>query len=149
MAEDVRGLVVVKENKWVILPRKRSVLERLIDEVEVEAVVIVQEQPVVADLECTGGPCSSREIQASGLYSRGFLGLVRYKAVAALDIDVISLDPPANLATAEDWNSEWGRRSIALRDFPRPANLENVTEAEMLPVRNAIETYIRGVQIYN
>jgi hypothetical protein len=89
-------------------------------------------------LECAGGPCSERYANASGLYTRSFLGLTRYNAVAGFALNVYVLNPPADISRADPLRSMMRMPAIPLGNYPAPANFEQITEAELLPVRDAI-----------
>jgi hypothetical protein len=135
---DVTPLVIGDGEKWKVAPGKENTVRELAERKVLKAVVVVKEARVMTALECAGGPCSEHYANASGLYTRSFLGLTRYKAVAGFALNVYVLNPPADISRADPLRTMMRMPAIPLGNYPTPANFEQITEAELLPVRDAI-----------
>ncbi len=135
---DVAGLLKPSGEKWQIAAGKESTIRRLRDQLRLKALFVLKESRVQTDLECYGGPCSERYASASGLYTRSFFGSTRYNAVAAYQWNVFVLDPLADTASADPLSSMLRMPATPLQKFKDPANFEKLTEAELLPVRDAV-----------
>jgi hypothetical protein len=135
---DVTPLVVADGEKWKVAPGKENTVRDLAERKGLKAVIVVKETRVMTALECAGGPCSERYANASGMYTRSFLGFTRYNAVAAFGLNVYVLDPLADIAKADALRTMMRMPAIPLATYPVPANFEQLTETELLPVRDAI-----------
>lgn len=135
---DVVPLVVADGEKWKLAPGKESLVRELIDRKNLRAAVVLKETRVMTALECSGGPCSERYANASGMYTRSFLGATRYNAVAAFSVSVYVLDPPTDLAKVDPLRTMMRIPAVPLGNYPKPVNFDNITEAEFGPVRDAI-----------
>ena len=135
---DVTPLVVGDGEKWKVAPGKENTVQELANRKGLKAVAVIKEARVMTALECAGGPCSERYANASGLYTRSFLGVTRYHAVAAFALNVYVLNPPADISRADPLRTMMRMPAIALGNYPAPRNFEQITEAEFLPVREAI-----------
>lgn len=134
----ITPLVVNDRGAWRLSPGKDKVYRALLKEKGLKAIVVVKETRVMSALECAGGPCTPRYTEASGLYTRSFLGIDHYIAVAAFDLDVCVLDPLANLAEADPLRSMMSQPVVPLKDFADPKDFKQLTEADLRPVRDAI-----------
>lgn len=135
---EVAGLLKPSGENWQIAAGKESTFQRLRDQLRLKALFVLKESRVMTALECSGGPCSERYANSSGLYTRSFFGSTRYNAVAAYQWNVFVLDPLADAANADSLRSMLRMPAIPLQKFKEPANFENLTEAEFLPVRDAV-----------
>ena len=135
---DVSGLIQGTGEKWQVTSGKEEIMRRLREQLRLKAVLVLKETRVMTALECAGGPCSERYADSSGLYTRSFFGLTRYNAVAAYQWNVFVLDPVADAAKADPLRSMLRFPSTPLSGFKDPADFENLTEAEFVPVREAI-----------
>lgn len=135
---DITSLIVGEGGKWKVVPGKENTVRELVERKSLKAVVLVKETRVMTALECAGGPCSERYANASGMYTRSFLGLTRYNAVAAFGLNVYMLNPLADISKADPLRTMMRIPAIPLGNFAAPANFEQITEAELVPVRDAI-----------
>lgn len=135
---DLSGLIQITDEKWQIAAGKESVAQRLRNELGLKAVLVLKEARVLAALECFGGPCTERYMDASGMFTRSFMGATGYSAIAAYRWNVFVLDPVADTARTDTFRKITGIPAIRLRDFNTPADLNNLTERELAPIRDAI-----------
>lgn len=135
---DLAGLIEPGEKQWVWAPGTESTKNRLRNEKNLKAVIVVKENRVLAALECGGGPCNERYADSPGLYTRSMLVLTVYNAVAAYSWDVYLLDPTANLAYLDSIHSKMRIPSVRLTGYDSPADFKNLSEAEFKPVRDAL-----------
>lgn len=140
--DDINALIISQDGKWIKNPTKSDAIEKLQKELNLQAIVILNEQRVMASMECSSGGCVERYIDGCGLYTRGILGVTQYKAVAALGTTIYLFNPPALLSAGGPLRMQWKQRAIALSKFPKPNEFRNITENEFEPVRVAIENYI-------
>ena len=143
-ASEINALVTSDGRAWLDNPAQLAQLNRLRKELDVKAVVVVADKRVLADLECTGGPCAERYMDKSGLFTRSFLGLTRYKAVAAMEVKLFVLNPAVELSAVEPLKARLAQRAVLMRDFKEPKVFANLTPEEFAPVVNAIDGYLNG-----
>ncbi|SRR5712692_6100852 len=132
---DVTSLIVWDGEKWKPGPGKENTVRELVERRGLRAVVVVKETPIGIGGSVVKPPHSAN---ASGLYTDGSLD-TQYKAVAAFRLNVYVLNPLANISEANPlliWTIR--KRVTPLTNFPAPANFEQITEAEFLPVRDVI-----------
>lgn len=141
---DLDELFIAKEGMWVVHPDHGDSLNKLRNDLNVQAVVIVKGQRVVAKSETTqmGSAVARAWISGSGLYSMQSIVSKEYYAVAAFGVSVFLLQPPANLSASGPLVSQDLYRSIELEDFPDPKDIKNLTREEFKPVFSAIDQYI-------
>jgi hypothetical protein len=142
---DVSGLIDAGGEKWQVAPKKADAFRRLREQLGLKGVLLVKETRVMTARECSGGPCSERYADRSGLYTRSFLGVTRYDAVAAYEWNVFVLDPVADAAQVDPLQSMLSMPSASLSGFRDPEDFKNLTEAEFAPVRDAILRFVEGV----
>jgi len=142
---ELENLVVSESATWKIGPAKEGIARRLTDQLGVKAVVVLKQARSVAAEECPGGNCTYRFMDGPGLYTRTFFGVTSYWAVAAFKWNVFVLSPPADTAAAEPLASKLRMPRVRLRDFPSPANLQDISEAEFLPVHDAVVRFVETV----
>jgi hypothetical protein len=135
---EISGLIQPAGEKWQIASGNEETFRRLREQLRLKALIVVKEARVMTALECTGGPCSERYADSSGLYTRSFFGLTRYNAVAAYQWNVFVLDPVADAAKVDPLHRMLRMPVTTLTGFKDPAAFENLTEAEFAPVRDAI-----------
>ncbi|HEX9392545.1 MAG TPA: hypothetical protein VF928_14640 [Usitatibacteraceae bacterium] len=143
-ANEINALVTSDGRAWLDNPAQLAQLDRLRKELDVKAVVVVADKRVLADLECSGGPCAERYMDKSGLFTRSFLGLTRYKAVAAMEVKIFVLNPAVELSAAEPLKAKLEQRAVFMRDFKEPKVFANLTPEEFAPVANMIDGYLNG-----
>lgn len=141
---DVQGLIRPAGGKWEVPKDKDEALRRLRSDLRLKALVVLKEARVMTARECTGGPCSERYADGSGLYTRSFLNMTSYSAVAAYQWNVFVLDSPADTVLAEPLWSIVKMPSARILEFKSPANFDNLTEAEFAPVREAVLSFVEG-----
>jgi hypothetical protein len=143
--DDVAGLVVQASNEWNVLASKISAFRTLKERLGIKAVVLLKESRVTVLLDCLGAsPCVERYMSTSGLYTQSAYGLTKYYAVAAFTWNVFVLDPVADVAQGIAVSKVLKTPKIVIRDFAKPANFENITEAEFEPVREAVMKIIEN-----
>lgn len=141
---DVEGLIKPAGDKWEVSKGKDEILRRLRTDLRLKAIVVLKEGRVMTVLECTGGPCSERYADGPGLYTRSFLGMTNYSAVAAYQWNVFVLDSPADTAKADPLRSIVRMPATHIRGFKSPADFDNITEVEFGPVHEAVLTFVEG-----
>ena len=139
--QKVAGLIQTTGGKWQVAAGKEEVVRQLREQHKLKALIVVKDAPVMASLECSGGPCTARYVDHSGLYTRSVFGYTSYRAVAAFPWNVYVLDSVADISLAEPLRPMLGEPSYFLRSFKSPANFENLTEAEFQPVREGILSF--------
>ncbi|MFK8068382.1 MAG: hypothetical protein AB8D52_09055 [Gammaproteobacteria bacterium] len=142
-SEELSSLIIDSEEKWKYASGKEKIITNLVEDRDLKAVVIVKENRVLVALECAGGPCSERYADSSGLYTRSFFGLSQYFAVPAFNLNVYLLDPPADIASGETLREMLSIPSVPLKDYSSPDNFDQLTEEELLPVKEAILEFSR------
>lgn len=135
---DVAGLIKANSEQWQVTPGKEDTVRRLREQLKLKALVVIKEERVLAALECAGGPCAERYADTSGLYTRSFFGITRYNAVAAFKWNVFVLDPITNTAGVDSMREILRIPATPLPGFKDPATFDKLTEAEFVPVRDAI-----------
>jgi len=139
---EISDLIQPSGEKWQIAFGKEEIIYRLREQLQLKALLVVKETRVMAALECMGGPCSERYADSSGLYTRSFLNLTSYNAVAAYQWNVFVLDPVADAAKVDPLSSMLRIPAIFLSGFKDPADFKNLTETEFAPVRKAILRFV-------
>ena len=142
---DVSELIQVAGEKWEVAPGKEDSVRRLRDQLRLKALLVLKEGRVMAALECSGGPCSERYADASGLYTRSFLGSTRYYAVAAYRWNFFVLDPVTDTAKADPLRRVLRIPAMPLPGFKDPAKFDDLTEADLGPARDAILRFVEAV----
>lgn len=148
-AEELASLLKVEGKQWVVPPERQALVDQLKSEYGLTAVVTLvarQERSVVVQ-ECGGFGCVDRYAEGWGLYTRSVFGFDAYFAYPGLVLTVTVLDPPGSLAFSGALEPFAGRydRVVHLRKFADPADFHNFTEAELQPVRAAIEQRVREI----
>ena len=142
---DIGGLIVYKNGQWVVDSSKSSSFEKLKNQLGLDAVIVVKEQEVLAYLECAGGPCTSWTINSSGLFTRSFLNIKNYWAVAAFDTNIYIINTPTNAAVCESFRKFEDLRSSNIRHSFKPKNLKEITSEEWAKVKNQVDTYLNSM----
>ncbi|MCL1962242.1 MAG: hypothetical protein FWG56_10860 [Desulfovibrionaceae bacterium] len=142
---EVSGLIQPVKGGWQIVPGKEGMIRRLREEFRLKALLVVKEGQATAALECAGGPCVARYVNNSGLYTHSIFGLTAYLAVAAYRWNVFVLDPVADVAMADPLKTMLQYPSVRLFGFKSPVDFKNLTEAEFVPVRDAILKFTEKV----
>ena len=140
--DDINALIIAQDKNWKQNLAKTDIIKKLQDELNLRAIIIVEEQRVMASMECSSGGCIERYIDGCGLYTRSILGVTQYKAVAALATIIYLFNPPAFLSAGDAWRFQWKLRTMTLSNFSKPNDFRDITEKEFEPVRVAIENYI-------
>ena len=142
---DVNDLVVYKSGEWMIDDSKLSTYDKLTKELGVDAIVVAKEQEVLAYLECTGGPCTAFTTEASGLFTRSFLGIKSYWAVTAFDTNIYILNAPTNAAGCKSFRNQEELRSAFIRKGFKPKDLKSITPEEWTQVKVGVDKYIKDM----
>lgn len=135
---DLSNLIAPVHDEWKVARRKEAIYHRLSEQMGLKAVVILKEGHVTTALECYGGPCAERFADASGLYTRSMLGMTHYYAVAAYRWNVYVLNPAADIAAVNPLRETLYIPAKVIPKFAEPAKFDNITEAELAPVREAV-----------
>jgi hypothetical protein len=143
-ATQLQGLVEVRDGAWALGTDTAAFARDLARDRKLKAVVLVRDEAVMAMMQCSGGPCSFFTARAPGLFTRSFLGLNTYLAVAALHWNAYHLDPPADLAAVGPLAERLRRPVTRLSDY-QPAELGSLTEADFVPVHDAIVQFAAGI----
>lgn len=144
---DVAEFIQPSGETWKLTTNKDETVRQLRDQLGLKAFLVLKESRVMTALECSGGPCSERYADASGLYTRSFFGMTRYNAVAAFKWNVFVLGPLADTTKADPLKSMLRIPAVALPEFQDPTNFDILTEAEFSPVRNAILKFTETVSV--
>ena len=137
---DVDSLIDGANGHFVIAEQRKAIIGRLRDQLHLKAVIVLNEGRVMVTEECSGGPCTKFYADASGLFSRSFLGFDKFFAVAAYRWQVVTFDPPSDKVKVEGsvLGMVTGRPSKALANFPAPGKIDDMTESEFGIVREEI-----------
>ncbi len=139
---EVNRLVVSRDGAWVVNPEQAAAFKVLRETQGLSALVVVNGTRTMVSQECSNLGCTERWIDKSGLFTRGFLGMTRYFAVAALDVDVLRLDAPADLTRHEPLRSVVEGKVKPLAGFAEPKEFKAITADEFKPVADAIRGFV-------
>ena len=134
-------LVVAKNKEWQLGEGKQDALSKL-DALGVSSVVLIREEETLASLECTGGPCNSFMISGQGLFTRSFLGIANYFAVAAYETDIYVLKPYADLSKCPSFQDHDRMKSMMVNHEVQVGDIKNVTQAEWQSVKKFVIGYM-------
>lgn len=137
-AKDFSDVVVKNSGAWSVAPDKESLIRKMRDDLRLRAVLVVRQDRVTAAIECGGGPCNYRDVDAPGLYSRSFFGMNSYYAVAAYRWNFIVFDPLVDAAAEPPVSDRVWVPSRLLKPYKAPADIKNLTESELQPVRDSV-----------
>lgn len=135
---DLAGLVELSGNQWRTGQGKEATLTRLKNDLNLKAVLTIRTERALAMVECTGGPCNFRFVNAPGLFTRSLFGPTRYFAVAAYQWNLYALDPVVDLARVKPLVDTVYMPSTELRGFTDPVDFKKLTAEELIPVRDGI-----------
>lgn len=144
-AANLSGLLEEKNGNWVVAKDKEAIVAKLRDTLNLKMVVVAKQSRSLASLECSGGPCSSRYIDASGLFTRSIFGIDAYFAVAALSWNIYTFSPYEDVAEIPPFKEMLWRPSSIMRGFKTPANFKELSEAELAPVREVVLSLVSRV----
>lgn len=139
---DASRLVVARDGAWTVNPEQAAAFKTLRETQGLSALVVVNGTRTMVTQECSNLGCTERWIGKSGLFTRSFLGMTRYFAVAALDIDVVRLDVPADLARHEPLRGVIEGKVKPLSGFSAPKEFQAITADEFKPVADAIRGFV-------
>lgn len=143
----VGTLLVADGEKWKVAPGKEQLVRDLLDRKGLKALIALKETRVMTALECAGGPCTERYANASGLYTRSFLGSTRYHAVAAYGLNVYLLAPLADLAKGDPLRTILRMPVVPIGSYPAPVKFDSLTEAELAPARGAVLSFTQQIGV--
>lgn len=141
---DLVGLMVAEGRTWKIPPEKESTMRRLTEHLNLKGVVALKDARVLLALECLSG-CTERYADGPGIYTRTFFWPTRYKAAAAFDWQIYSLNPPTNLVRSNALQKFLQYPIAPMAEFTDPVDFDNITEAEFFQVRYAIIKFSENV----
>lgn len=132
--DDIQELIIVNKKQWTVNSKHTKLYENLKNK-GIKGVVYVQSQKTVAFTQCNMYNCNYHYIDSYGLFTRSFLGIKFYHAVAAFNAGFIVLDPLVKNEYIEE-------KSIRLKNFTKPLDFKNVSESEWLPIKSEIVKYL-------
>lgn len=139
------NLIMSANQSWQVNPAHAASFAKIQEDFNLSALVVVEGQPTMADLECTGGPCVVRMIQQPGLFTRSIFPLTSYVAVAAFNTKVFQLSTPADLTPYEPLASLTRSRAKRLKYETEPKDFKQFTPEEFAPVAAWIDNYLQQV----
>jgi hypothetical protein len=142
--EDVDGLVAAADGSWRIAAGREEAVQRLAGTLGLRAVVTLKAQATVVLMQCAGGPCSFFAASNPGLFTRSFLGMTNYIAAPAFAWHVYVFSPPADVASSDALAGRLKMPAVRLHDYS-PADFSNLTEADFVPVHDAIVHFAHDV----
>lgn len=145
---DLTKFVEVKDKKWSFSQTNRELRETLL-QAGIKAVIIIEEAPSLAVLECGAYGCSEHYSQGYRLFTRSFLGMDRYMAASSFRIQIETLDEPIDIMLLDEFREtqHYLSKHPMLEDFEDPEDFKKLTEAEMAPVKAGIVNYFSNLAI--
>jgi len=139
------SMFATSDGTWSVRPERKVDFDRLKQEMNVDAVIVVIGRRTLARLECFGGPCTERYIEKSGLFTRSVFNLNTYHAVPAFDVKLLRLDVPADLSRFDPMASIERARVKQLMGNERPDDPRTLTDAEFAVITAWIDTYVAKI----
>lgn len=130
--------------QWLVEESAKSTYDTLTSKYDLAAVFVLQKKSEFFEvsLECGMHGCTSREMASPGLFSRSMFGIGHHLGAYGFEWDTYSLNPPADLMKAAPLNELFWHGFSAnfsrLKDFQKPNDLDNLTEQELLYIRDLI-----------
>ena len=135
---DVSGLIQPVDTAWRLEPGKATIWHRLHHELNLRAIITIKDSHTLIDSICQKYSCTYIFADAPGLYSFKFFWTI-YKAMMPFDWNVYVLNPIANTAKADPLLFYLNaNRTASINGFNGPADIDQLTEAEFAPVKEAI-----------
>jgi hypothetical protein len=144
-ASAINALVVPTSTGWQVNPAQAAAFEKLRKTLQLSAVVVVYGERTLAQLQCTGGPCTEWYVQTSGLFTRSVFNLTRYYAVPAFQTKVFVLGTPVELSAFNPIAAVQKEKVKLLSDMAGPKDFKNLTQTEFAPVSNWIGSYLKQI----
>jgi hypothetical protein len=132
------------DGKWTLTknPDKRALYDKFRNDFKLSAIVSLREKKSFLTPHRCSRSNASHPSKGHGLFTRHVF-TTNYCAVSPFGFAVLILDPPASAGSIEKFLSFISANSVVpLKDFPEPKDPDNLTEAEMLPVKARIMRYI-------
>jgi hypothetical protein len=140
---DVEGLIAVKDKKWVIPAERQEMYNRLRNEFNLKAVVLVREVRAYTTSACTGaGYCIHYFSLGHGLFSQSSPLWFGFYSVAAYQTDIFLLGVPGNPGLGQDFRDVARDRTKRMRGFKDPKDIKNFPPKGWGPARGHIQAYI-------
>lgn len=135
-------LVIQKDKEWIVNPEAQSTLNRLHNELGLDAIVNVSQSQVRVRNECTQFGCAETYMNKSGLFTRGFMLSTTYFSVPAFYVSAYRLSEPSNLSVYEPLRGKLASDVKMLKNFPDPKDLRQLTDEEFIPVADSLATTV-------
>jgi hypothetical protein len=143
IAPDKAGLLVVaRDGAWAVNPEQAAAFKALRETQGLSALVVVYGTRTLVSRECSNMGCTDRNIDKSGLFTRSFLGMTRYFAVPALEVEVVRLDSPADLTRHEPLVSLLDAKVKPMPGMSSPKEFGAITPQEFKPIADAIRAFV-------
>lgn len=135
------ALVQSRDGSWVVNPERAAVFKALREERGLSALIMVRGERTLVSRECSNMGCTDRTIGTSGLFTRSFLGMTRFFAVPALNVEVLRLDSPADLTRHEPLKTLLDTKVKGL-SMSEPKEFKAITPDEFKPVADSIRSWV-------
>lgn len=138
--------VSVQDKKWAYIERTTALRESLIAQ-GILATIAIKETRTLAELNCSQYGCTEFYSEGVGLFTRSFFGMDRYYASSSFEINAEILDPAIDLVVLNElWEMTlYSGKNNRLENFAEPKDFKNITEQEMLAVKEGVLDYIKKV----
>lgn len=134
--EDIRELIEVKGESWRFKPEGANLRSQLIQGHDLDAIIVIDEVNLGVMY-----PYEVNHATGYGLFTRGVFGSVTYIAYHHLMPFIYYLRQPGWLGVMSTLDPPI-EYSTPLPRFRDVSNIKRVTDAELKPVRDAIEAYV-------
>lgn len=143
---DLAKFVEVKDKKWSFTQANNELRESLL-QAGIKAVILIEETPTLAVLECSAYGCSEHYSQGYGLFTRSFLGMDRYMASTSFRVQIETLDEPIDIMLLDEFREtqHYMSKHPMLEGFTDPQDFKQLTEEEMEPVKVGIVGYFSNL----
>jgi len=141
-ATDSLDFVKGKDGNWTFNTNQEALRKSLIDN-GIATIIVVTEAPTVAMTECGTYGCLDHKSKGFGLFTRSFMGTDHYIASASFDINIESLKEPVEISALPVFKEfqDDELKNARIEDFTPPDSFDEVSEQELLPIKNTIVSY--------
>lgn len=135
--------VTVRDKQWAHVDNSAQLRESLLAQ-GIRAVIGIKEARTLAEMNCSQYGCTEFYSEGYGLFTRSFFGMDRYYASSSFDINAEILDPAVDMVLLDElWEMNlYSGKNNLLDGFVDPVDFNNITEQELLPVKEGILVYI-------
>lgn len=137
------NIITVKDKQWSVSQTSSELRDSLLAQ-GIRATIAIKEARTLAELNCSQYGCMEFYSEGYGLFTRSFFGMDRYYASSSFDISAEILDPAIDMVLLDElWDMTlYQGKNNLIEGFNDPVDFNNLTEAEMKPVRQGIIEYV-------